>query len=205
MLIKRNGDVQPNLVLLHHLETQGINVDPEEMNALVEGNDDGEAFDVAPAFALLQSRCTGLPEFFVQRQFIIGNFSFQKMAMVQDLRTYVEGLAGHDLIAAIAQDSAARDAVPGDRAEADPGWPDRRKPDEEFLVLDADSTQQRAVGCALAGQSSVISGPPGTGKSQPARCRCIAHKDASTNIRTQELRGVVATEQAPIASRASRG
>ena len=39
-------------------------------------------------------------------------------------------------------------------------------PDQEFLVLDADSTQQRAISQALIGRNGVISGPPGTGKSQ---------------------------------------
>jgi hypothetical protein len=166
LLIKRNGDVQPNLVLLHYLEGQGLKIDPDALIELVDGDDEGETFDLDPAFALLRNHCSELPEFAVQRQFILGNFSFQKMAMVQDLRTYLEGLAGHDLIAAIAQDAAAREAVRGERVESDPSEPDRRTPDQEFLVLDADSTQQRAIGCALAGQSGVIGGPPGTGKSQ---------------------------------------
>jgi predicted ATP-dependent serine protease len=34
------------------------------------------------------------------------------------------------------------------------------------LVLDADSSQQRAIAAVLADQSRVIHGPPGTGKSQ---------------------------------------
>jgi putative ribosome biogenesis GTPase RsgA len=43
---------------------------------------------------------------------------------------------------------------------------DRIPPDNEFLVLDADSSQQRAIAAVLADQSRVIHGPPGTGKSQ---------------------------------------
>ena len=37
---------------------------------------------------------------------------------------------------------------------------------EEFIVLDADSSQQWAINSALKGQNLVIEGPPGTGKSQ---------------------------------------
>jgi hypothetical protein len=36
----------------------------------------------------------------------------------------------------------------------------------EFLVRDADSSQQAAIEAALAGRNLVIDGPPGTGKSQ---------------------------------------
>ena len=37
---------------------------------------------------------------------------------------------------------------------------------DEFLVLDADSSQNYAINAVLAGQSLIIKGPPGTGKSQ---------------------------------------
>jgi hypothetical protein len=166
LLLRRDGDVQPNLVLLHYLENQGIKIEPEALVQLVEGDDEGESFDLEPAFELLRRRCDEIPEFAIQRSFVLGNFSFQKMAMVQDLRLYAEGLAAHDLIAAIAQDSSARTAARGDRADIDLAEIDRQTPDQEFLILDADSTQQRAIALALSGQNGVISGPPGTGKSQ---------------------------------------
>ena len=37
---------------------------------------------------------------------------------------------------------------------------------DEFLVLDADASQNYAINAVLAGQSLIIKGPPGTGKSQ---------------------------------------
>ena len=39
-------------------------------------------------------------------------------------------------------------------------------PADEFLVLDADSSQNYAINAVLAGQGLIIKGPPGTGKSQ---------------------------------------
>ena len=39
-------------------------------------------------------------------------------------------------------------------------------PENEFLVLDADSSQQATIAAALSQQSGVIVGPPGTGKTQ---------------------------------------
>jgi ATP-dependent exoDNAse (exonuclease V) alpha subunit len=88
------------------------------------------------------------------------------MAMVKDLNDNLDALAAHDLIAAIAGDSAARQAIGSAGEGADPKQLDQVAPDNEFLVLDADSSQQVAVSSALAGRNGVIIGPPGTGKSQ---------------------------------------
>ena len=41
-----------------------------------------------------------------------------------------------------------------------------RSPEDDYSVLDADSSQRNAIDAVLAGQSLVIYGPPGTGKSQ---------------------------------------
>ncbi len=43
---------------------------------------------------------------------------------------------------------------------------DAQPPDADFLIRDADSSQQQAIATTLRGQNGVISGPPGTGKSQ---------------------------------------
>jgi hypothetical protein len=72
----------------------------------------------------------------------------------------------HDVIAAIAGDSKAKSAINAEQTDPDPREFDRIPPDNEFLVLDADSSQQRAIAAVLADQSRVIHGPPGTGKSQ---------------------------------------
>ncbi|MFQ6331593.1 AAA domain-containing protein (plasmid) [Nocardia sp. CWNU-33] len=47
-----------------------------------------------------------------------------------------------------------------------PSPPDDISPRNDFLVLDADSSQYRAIATALADRHVVIDGPPGTGKSQ---------------------------------------
>ncbi|HYT26121.1 MAG TPA: AAA domain-containing protein, partial [Actinomycetota bacterium] len=44
--------------------------------------------------------------------------------------------------------------------------PDRVPPADEFLVLDADASQNLAVDAAVRGEDLVLDGPPGTGKSQ---------------------------------------
>ena len=53
-----------------------------------------------------------------------------------------------------------------DVLDVDLTLPDHTPPADEFLVLDADSSQNYAINKVLGGQDLVIKGPPGTGKSQ---------------------------------------
>ena len=79
-------------------------------------------------------------------------------------------LADSDLVAAIAGDADAQQLVaaepdrdgdlglrPGQGVDA---------PEDDYSVLDADSSQRSAIDAVVAGRSLVIHGPPGTGKSQ---------------------------------------
>jgi hypothetical protein len=88
------------------------------------------------------------------------------MAMVKDLQERANDLTVHDVIAAIAGDGGAKGAINAEQKDPDPKDFDSIPPENEFLVLDADSSQQRAIAAVMAGQCSVIHGPPGTGKSQ---------------------------------------
>lgn len=165
--LKRNGDVRVNDVLLHALEIQhGVNIEPETLLLEVLGDDDGEEFDLEPLFDRLRSAAERVPDFAISQRYIVSNFHFQKLAIVKDLKEHGDELAAHDVIAGIAGDREAREQARGDRSLGDPRELDVVMPDDEFLVRDADSTQQQAIALALQGRNGVISGPPGTGKSQ---------------------------------------
>lgn len=101
-----------------------------------------------------------------ETQIVLRNFAFQKLGIVNDLLKYANEIAAHDLIAAIAGDPVARAYIQDARTPIDAHSLDRRSPDHDFLIRDADSSQQRVIAAVLAGQSGVIQGPPGTGKSQ---------------------------------------
>ena len=88
------------------------------------------------------------------------------MPLVTDLEENGELFAESDIVAAIAGDQGARDALTSLICDPDPNQPDIDPPAEEFLVLDADSSQHMAINRVLGGESLVIQGPPGTGKSQ---------------------------------------
>ncbi len=161
------GPVQVNLVLLHLLATEfGISISPDSVLSQLQSRDEGEIFDSAPVYSLFTEKCAPIPGFRIQDSAVLGNFAFQKMAMVRDLQECGDQLASNDIIAAIAGDTDAKGLVGAKTQNTDPKEFDRFPPQSEFLVLDADSSQQSAIAAVLAGQSAVIHGPPGTGKSQ---------------------------------------
>ena len=75
-------------------------------------------------------------------------------------------LARNTLICAIAGDEQARQELRDRHGEVSPSAPDFTPPADEFLVLDADSSQSYAINAVVGGADLVIDGPPGTGKSQ---------------------------------------
>lgn len=185
------GPMQVNPVLLHFLETEfNITLQPEDLLSHLSGSSEGEAldpqpllaapalegpvrgpgsgeaFDPQPLFTELERLAGDVEGFGVKGCTVLGNFAFQKMAMVNDLKTYQKQLEEHGLIAAIAGDSTARANVSAAAKALDPKELDHIPPENEFTILDADSSQQCAIRAVLAGQDVVVHGPPGTGKSQ---------------------------------------
>jgi very-short-patch-repair endonuclease len=165
--IHRSGPVQANLVLLHVLETEfGVSISPETMLSQLQGHEECEEFDPSTVYGVLNEACASIPEFRIRDSAVLGNFAFQKMAMVRDLQEGAESLLSSDIIAALAGDTDAKELIGAKTQNPDPKEFDTIPPQSEFLILDADSSQQSAIAAVLAGQSAVIHGPPGTGKSQ---------------------------------------
>ena len=86
--LTRGGNLQLNLVFLHVLETQyGIHAAAEELIPLMLGDDEGELFDPQPLFNEVISRVgEKIKGFEIRSDTFLGNFAFQKMAMVKDLQ-----------------------------------------------------------------------------------------------------------------------
>lgn len=93
----------------------------------------------------------------------LGRFSFQKLALYQDLRKNQATLLAHPLLRAMAGERGALPRVQGLKRGREL---DTIPPDHVLEVVDADSSQQEAIVAAKAGASFVLQGPPGTGKSQ---------------------------------------
>ena len=165
--IHRGGPVQANLVLLHVLQTEfGVSISSEDVLSRLQGHEEEEMFDPSSVYELFNERCASIPEFGIRVVAVLGNFAFQKMAMVRDLQEISIDLASSDIIAALAGDTEAKQSIGAKTQNPDPKEFDSLPSQSEFLILDADSSQQSAIAAVLAGQSAVIHGPPGTGKSQ---------------------------------------
>jgi very-short-patch-repair endonuclease len=165
-----SGEPQANLVLLHVLQhIHGITVDADELVAAAGATEEEDGhwrLDAEAAFRFLEGKAASLRDFDIVPRIVLGNFQFAKMAMVEDLRRYLDPMARHSIVSALAGHSASRQTLASGERDLDPRDFDRVAADREFLVLDADSSQQRAVALACDGTTGVIQGPPGTGKSQ---------------------------------------
>jgi very-short-patch-repair endonuclease len=157
------GETDVNPTLLHLLAEQfSVAVEDEDLLALVEPGQ----FDPQPVFDRLAKESARVPGFGIAPRRVLGTFSYAKLPMVTDLAANLEALVGHDVVAAIAGNRPAQAALSAAGGEVDVTDPDRMPPSDEFLVLDADSSQSYVINTAVAGQSLVVSGPPGSGKSQ---------------------------------------
>lgn len=144
-----------NPVLLHKLlKDFGVSFNADQLDEL----------ETEDLFAHLAKAADEVPGFTVEHRHLIGTFTYAKLPMVDDIGDAADVMATHDVIAALAGDKPALSGLvaPGEVAVT----PDDIAPSDEYVVLDADSTQHHAVNAVLAGQHVVIKGPPGTGKSQ---------------------------------------
>ncbi|WP_433311652.1 AAA domain-containing protein [Micromonospora sp. CA-269861] len=160
-----------NPVLLYALERQyGVEADISALGdklsvMLTEIADPGQQLTAAYELIAKAVAPSGL-SLRLEPAVLAGVFSFDKLAMVKDLRSSAELLASHPVIGAMAGYRVARQQLRTELAQGFGSSADRIDLAKEFLVHDADSSQQCAIDAVLSGRNVVIEGPPGTGKSQ---------------------------------------
>ncbi|HKE66566.1 MAG TPA: AAA domain-containing protein [Micromonosporaceae bacterium] len=159
----RDAEISP--VLLHYLRsTFGVDIDPDLIADLNDVVDDPER--ITEALDKLAGLLVDAPEFRIVPGMLIGTFHYAKLAMHQDLLDNAPVFAANGLVSALAGDLGAIERIRRPVGEVTIDLPDRTPPADEFLVLDADPSQNYVVNAALAGRNLVVQGPPGTGKSQ---------------------------------------
>ncbi|MGB8910508.1 MAG: AAA domain-containing protein [Candidatus Cybelea sp.] len=161
--LKRSGDLIINRVMLAKLE--------DEYNIKVNTSffDEEEARDNIQGLynRIATVELAAVPGFAPSPKCVLGNFDYQKMAMVEDLRSNEAMLAEHELVAAIAGDEQARAQIAASQRSIDARELDSIPPRDEPFVLGADGSQQVVLHSAIRHPTHrVIIGPPGTGKSQ---------------------------------------
>jgi hypothetical protein len=87
---------------------------PETRRAELVGRIDGpvnELWELAEAYNWLSDRAGRIPGFRIDPRIILANFAYAKLEMVRDLEGALGEMAGHDIIAALAGDLQAREAI----------------------------------------------------------------------------------------------
>ncbi|WP_407285809.1 DUF3320 domain-containing protein [Streptomyces sp. BP-8] len=129
---------------------------------------DCDVADPGGVLAAAREVARGQDGWSVDERVVIGLFASYKEAMYQDLQQNQERILAHPLVRAVGLGPDA--GLPDDLIGFEPTELDRideiQLPERTPLVLDADSSQRQCIAAALDGRSFVMSGPPGTGKSQ---------------------------------------
>jgi hypothetical protein len=160
------GEAQLNPTLIQLLQSRhGLTIAADDIvdHATPDGSTEPDATLI---FNEMTHICAPLAGFAIAPRNVIGNFSFAKLPMVNDLNAHRAQCAEHDLIASIAGDVAARKQLAAKTSTVPEDLPDLIDPDDEHLVLPADASQSHVINRVLNGESITIQGPPGTGKSQ---------------------------------------
>ncbi len=157
--IRRTGELAWNPVLAHVLETDHrCSLErlgrPEEARAPLP---DG-------IWQIVRELASEVPGFRVQGRIALGHFFVHHAHLLGELRGLQDAAADHDVIAAMAGDEGARARLlePARIARGE----GVRDAGGSCVVLPADQTQRRAVDAACRGESCIVEGAPGSGKSQ---------------------------------------
>ena len=157
--VKWSGeDLVANLTLLEMLRQQngisvpGLDILPEK---------DGHT-DVRKVMNTIRKAVMDNKGWDVEELMFLGNFTFNKFIIWNDIHTHREMLDENPLVASLVEKRLkVKDIVPPE------GSVDSICPAARVLQpLSADSSQLRAIRDSISGRSFVMHGPPGTGKSQ---------------------------------------
>lgn len=157
----RCGDDDPllNLALIEKLRVD-FSIDLPTMGDVTE------ELDIEEVFAGVRAAISEFTDWRLTNDVALGLFSFQKFIMYRDIELNEASIGAHPVIKAMCGEAEQPGitGLPTDIADADL---DREmSPWDTVQVLDADSSQQRAMLAVRKGHNLVIEGPPGTGKSQ---------------------------------------
>ena len=131
---------------LYNLDIRGLEPLPSDEHGV----------DIRKSFATVRKAIFSIPRWDVVESCAIGNFSFAQFAMWNDLHTAGEMLENSKLV---------RSLIKG-HIDWDLQAPDNEDAGNLYLPITVDGTQLAAIRMAAAGNTFVLHGPPGTGKSQ---------------------------------------
>ena len=138
----------------YQIQVAGLNPLPEDENGI----------DVNKVFAIFRNAIMDQKCWDVIDMAVLGNFSFSKFIMWNDIHSNLESLQQNKIVDSLIQGRLMLNV--GDDDTDARHLDHELSPMELALPVGADSSQLEAVYAASAGKSFILHGPPGTGKSQ---------------------------------------
>ncbi|WP_083676368.1 DUF3320 domain-containing protein [Paenibacillus sp. FSL H8-0548] len=123
---------------------------------------DDKGVDLKQIFNVIRHAMLQVPRWDVEESAYLGLFSFGQFVMWNDIRTRSNELAQNKIVASL----MANQLQWQQQEEVSTTPLDEQHPGEQLVPISTDSSQLSAIRAAAAGQSFVLHGPPGTGKSQ---------------------------------------
>lgn len=158
---KRDEDTQFNITILEKLR-QDFGIDVTELLGDLPSDEHG--INVAKIFELFKAHIEGMKGWTLIESCVLGNFSFSQFVMWNDMHSHREEISKNKVVASLINGALTWE-------HKDLSAMEEVSESEVLLPITADSSQLRAIAAATPregydGESFVLHGPPGTGKSQ---------------------------------------
>lgn len=151
----RDEEPQMNITLLEKLK--------QDFGIVVKGLDplpaDDHGIDIRRVLTVMRKAVMEQPRWDVLETASIGIFSFSQFVMWNDIRNRTDDLLRNKIVRSLMEGKLCWDAQPLEMG-------DRVSENDVLLPMPADASQLYAIRTACNGESFVLHGPPGTGKSQ---------------------------------------
>ena len=151
----RDDDAQMNITMLEKMK-QDFKISVTGLDPLPQ---DEHGIDIRRVFTVLRKAVMSQPKWDVLESAYLGIFSFSQFVMWNDMRNRTEDLARNKIVRSLMDGKLAWDVTDMQIGQKVPE-------DRVLLPLPADASQLFAIEAACEGESFVLHGPPGTGKSQ---------------------------------------
>lgn len=154
----REEEVMMNITLLEMLR-QDFEINIGGLEVLPK---DDSGVDVKLVFNTIRHSIMNQPHWDVDEQVMLGVFSFNKFIMWNDIHNNAEYLCENKIVQSLISGMMQWEGKDLEQPNLDKEF----APADVALPISADSYQMEAVCSADAGESFILHGPPGTGKSQ---------------------------------------
>ncbi len=156
----RDEEIQVNITLLEMLR-QFFGIDIKGLSPIPQ---DESGINLPLVFNTVRQGVMAKERWDIEEYAFIGQFSFSRFIMWNDIRNRSDELAANKVVASLI--SGKTEWESDDIAMSPADLDEKISPSELAVPTSADSSQLAAIYAASCGKSFVLHGPPGTGKSQ---------------------------------------